>query len=64
MAARKTYLVKPEQGVNLRAKPSKDAGVICVLPCGMRISVDQSRSAPEGWIAVDSLGYIMAKYLK
>lgn len=63
MAARKTYLVNTAR-LNLRATPSKDGEIIAVLPFGLRILVDPDRKAPDGWIAVDDIGYVMLNYLK
>lgn len=64
MATRKTYLVIPHGGLNLRAQPRKDAAVIGVLPRGLRICINTNRKAPEGWVAVDDIGYVQLVFLK
>ncbi len=64
MAGRRNYLVNAEKGLRLRATPSEDGEIIAILPFGLKITVDQDREAPEGWTAVESVGYVMAKFLK
>ena len=62
MAARKTYVVK--KALNLRTEPSKNSDIIAVLPEGLRITVKTDRKAPDGWVAVDSVGYVMLEFLE
>ena len=50
--------------LNLREQPSKDAPVLARLPRGLRITIDPAREAPEGWAAVDGVGYVMAEFLR
>jgi len=63
MAARKTYLVNTAH-LNLRATPSMDGDIIAVLPAGLRVTVDPDRKAPDGWVAVDDIGYLKQNFLK
>ncbi len=64
MAAKKTFLVNAPSGLRLRAKPEKDSDVLAVLPFGLKITADQEREAPEGWMAVADTGFVMTAYLK
>lgn len=56
------YTVKANK-LKLRVTPSKDGEIIAVLPRGLKITADKERTAPDGWIAVDSVGYVMADFL-
>ena len=49
--------------LKLRATPSRDGEIITVLPRGLKIAADKERTAPDGWIAVDGIGYVMADFL-
>lgn len=64
MAERKNYTVSYEAGLNLRAKPSKDAKVLAVLPFKTKVVIDTAKETPEGWVAVKTGGYVMKEFLK
>lgn len=64
MAVKKSYVVIPENGLNLREEPSKKANVLKVLEQNVRVEVDNSVEAPDGWIAIKGGGFVMKQFLK
>ena len=50
--------------LNLREQPSKDATILARLPHGLKLTIDGGREAPDGWLAIDGVGFVMAKFLK
>lgn len=64
MAIKKNFVVNTERGLNLRAKPSKKAAVLKVIPYGEKVIVDHDVEAPEGWFAVKDGGFVMKEFLK
>lgn len=64
MAARKNYTVNWRAGLYLREEPSKEAFALKVLPYGTKVVVNPKEKTPEGWLAVESGGYVMKEFLK
>lgn len=64
MAARKSYAVESKPGLNVRESPSLQARVLRVLRDGEKVTVNNSAAVPEGWRAIQSGGFVMAKFLK
>ena len=64
MAARKNYTVDSKPGLNVRESPSLQARVLRVLYDGEKIVVNNAAKAPEGWKALQTGGFVMAKFLK
>lgn len=64
MAVRKNYTVNWEAGLYLREEPTKDSMPLAVLPYGTKVVVNPKEKTPEGWLAVESGGYVMKEYLK
>ncbi len=64
MAVKKWYVVIPENGLNLREAPSKDANILKVLNQNTRIEADNTANAPDGWIAIKGGGFVMKQFLK
>lgn len=50
--------------LNLREQPSEDATILARLPHGLKLTIDGGREAPDGWLAIDGVGYVMAEFVK
>ena len=65
MATRKTYTVNAPLGrLNVREKPSIDARILFRISSGEKVKIDAKTDAPEGWLAIEAGGFVMAQYLK
>lgn len=63
-AAKKTVTVNSQKGLNLREEPSMGSEILARLPYGLKLTIDGGREAPDGWLAIDSVGYVMAEFVK
>lgn len=59
-----TYTVAYKPGLNLRAKPSKEAEIIRVLKYGEAVEEEEETLTPDGWLAVKGGGYVMREFLE
>lgn len=64
MAARKNYTVNWKAGLYLRENPSKSSLPLKILPNGSKVVVNPKEKTPEGWLAVETGGYVMKEFLK
>lgn len=64
MAARKTFTVNSEPGLNVREFPSRSARIVRVLRDGEKVTIVADAAAPDGWTALRGGGYVVSEYLK
>lgn len=65
MAKRRNYTVDAPAGhLNLREEPSLTAKIMALLPTGSKIKIDPTAETPDEWRALESGGYVMARFLK
>lgn len=64
IAAAMTTTVCYTYGLNVRENPDTGAQVLRVLKDGEQIEVDNSVTAPQGWVSVVGGGFVMKQYLK